>query len=204
MIVVGLTGSVASGKSTVASWIEAENIPVYDADAMVHWFLKAGGLAVEPILVQFGNSVLSDDGGIDRKKLGNNIFGNAKNRQILETILHPMVRQHRDQFLHYRRQEGESLVILNIPLLFETGGDQLCDYIIVVYACDRTLKQRALNRDGMTIEKLTGILAAQMPNKDKKQRADLSLNTDCDYEVTRHQLFSWLNNLPKQNKILRT
>jgi len=200
MIIIGLTGSVASGKSTVAGWLSEQQIAVHDADAAVHQLLAANGAAVTPIVAQFGDDVLTDEGSIDRKKLGNHVFAYPQDRKILESILHPMVRQHRDTFLDHNRTRGAAMVVLDVPLLFETGGDDLCDYVIVVYASDHTIKQRALDRPGMTGEKLAGILANQMPADEKKKRADLALNTDLDRDVTRQQLFAWLDDLSRRHK----
>ena len=195
MIIIGLTGSVASGKSTVASWIAERGIPVHDADAAVHNLLATAGQAVPDIIDRFGHSVLADDGGIDRKKLGNYVFENPQDRQILESILHPMVRQHRDQFLADNRRFGSKVVALDVPLLFETGGDALCDYVLVVHAGEDTIWRRALARPGMTKHKLNGILKTQMPAIEKCQRADLVLDTDLTPEVTRQNLFFWLDDL---------
>ena len=195
MIIIGLTGSVASGKSTVANWIAERGIPVHDADAAVHNLLATAGQAVPDIIDRFGHSVLADDGGIDRKKLGNYVFENPQDRQILESILHPMVRQHRDQFLADNRRFGSKVVALDVPLLFETGGDALCDYVVVVHAGEDTIWRRALARPGMTKHKLNGILKTQMPAIEKCQRADLVLDTDLTPEVTRQNLFFWLDDL---------
>ena len=196
MIIIGLTGSVASGKSTVAGWIAERGIAVHDADSAVHSLLAADGAAVPDIIARFGTSVLADDGGIDRKKLGNHVFEHPQDRKILESILHPMVRQHRDQFLVDHRRLGSKIVVLDVPLLFETGGDALCDYVIVVHAGEDTIRRRALARPGMTKNKLAGILKTQMPASEKCQRADFVLDTDLSPEVTRQHLFSWLDDLP--------
>ena len=196
MIIIGLTGSVASGKSTVAGWIAERGIAVNDADAVVHNLLATAGPAVSDIIDRFGQSVLADDGGIDRKKLGNYVFENPQDRKILESILHPMVRQHRDQFLVDHRRFGSKIVVLDVPLLFETGGDALCDYVVVVHAGENTIWRRALARPGMTENKLNGILKTQMPAIEKCQRADFVLDTDLPPEVTRQHLFSWLDDLP--------
>ena len=196
MIIIGLTGSVASGKSTVAGWIAERGIAVYDADHAVHSLLAAGGQAVPDIIARFGKSILVDDGGIDRKKLGNHVFEHPQDRKILESILHPMVRQHRDQFLVDHRRLGSKIVVLDVPLLFETGGDALCDFVVVVHAGEDTIWRRGLARLGMTEKKLSGILKTQMPAIEKCQRADFVLDTDLSPEVTRQHLFSWLDNLP--------
>jgi len=195
MIVIGLTGSMASGKSTIAGWMAERGIPVHDADAAVHSLLAPTGQAVPEIVARFGSDVVAIDGGIDRKKLGNHVFTNPADRQILESILHPLVRKHRDQFLSDQRRLKRPVVVLDVPLLFETGGDALCDYVIVVYAGDDTIKKRALARPGMTVDKLAGILKNQMPAAEKCERADFVLDTDCDRETTRQKLFTWLDKL---------
>jgi len=196
MIIIGLTGSVASGKSTVAGWIAERGIAVHDADSAVHSLLAADGAAVPEIIARFGTSVLADDGGIDRKKLGNHVFEHPQDRKILESILHPMVRQHRDQFLVDHRRLGSKIVVLDVPLLFETGGDALCDYVIVVHAGEDTIRRRALARPGMTENKLAGILKTQMPASEKCQRADFVLDTDLLPDVTQQHLYSWLDDMP--------
>ena len=193
MIVIGLTGSVASGKSTVAGWMSEKGIAVHDADLAVHSLLAANGQAVPDIKAKFGPDMVAPDGSIDRKKLGSHVFATPADRKILESILHPLVRQHRDQFLQDQRALGRQIVVLDVPLLFETGGDTSCDYVIVVYADEDTIRQRALSRPGMTEEKLAGILATQMPASEKRQRADLVLNTDLDPDSTRQHLFAWLD-----------
>ena len=195
MIIVGLTGSVASGKSTVAGWIRETGINVHDADAVVHSLLKANGQVVADIIATFGPDIGASDGVIDRKKLGEHVFANPADRKKLESILHPLVRQHRDQFLQDQQRLGSHIVVLDVPLLYETGGDGLCDYVIVVYAGKKTIRRRALSRPGMTAEKLSGILVTQMPASEKCQRADFVLDTDLDPDKTRQHLFTWLDQI---------
>jgi dephospho-CoA kinase len=195
MIIVGLTGSVASGKSTVAGWMREKGIAVHDADAAVHSLLAANGQAVAEIIARFGPDMAASDGGIDRKKLGGYVFANPAGRKTLESILHPLVRQHRDKFLQDQQRLGRQIVVLDVPLLYETGGDRLCDYVIVVFAGEDTIRQRALSRPGMTAEKLSGILATQMPASEKCQRADFVLDTELDPDITRQHLFSWLDQI---------
>ena len=195
MIVIGLTGNIASGKSTVAGWMSEKGIAVHDADLVVHSLLEANGQAVPDIKAKFGPDMVAPDGSIDRKKLGSHVFATPADRKTLESILHPLVMQHRDQFLQDQRALGRQIVVLDVPLLFETGGDTLCDYVIVVYAAEDTIRQRALSRPGMTEEKLAGILATQMPANEKCQRADFVLNTDLDPDSTRQHLFAWLDSL---------
>ena len=195
MIVIGLTGSVASGKSTVAGWMSEKGIAVHDADLTVHSLLAANGQALPDIKAKFGPDLVAPDGSIDRKKLGGHVFATPTDRKILESILHPLVRQHRDEFLQDQLALGCQIVVLDVPLLFETGVDTSCDYVIVVYSAEDTIRQRALSRPGMTEEKLAGILATQMPAGEKCQRADFVLNTDLDPVITRQHLFAWLDSL---------
>ena len=195
MIIVGLTGSVASGKSTVALWIRETGIAVHDSDAAVHSLLAANGQAVAEIIATFGPNIRASDGGIDRKKLGRHVFANPADRKKLESILHPLVRQQRNRFIEDQQRLGSQIVVLDVPLLYETGGDGLCDYVIVVYAGYETIQHRALSRPGMTAAKLSGILATQMPASEKCQRADFVLDTDLDPDITRRHLFNWLDQI---------
>jgi dephospho-CoA kinase len=197
MKIIGLTGSIAAGKSTVASWIRDLGIAIHDADAAVHELLSSHGAAVKAILVEFEPDLTGHDfgnleTGINRQALGNYIFTRPQARQQLESILHPLVRQHRDAFLDKHRAIAASAVVLDVPLLFETGGDAVCDHIIVVHASPTTTAKRALARAGMTPAKLAAILALQMPVDAKKKRADLCLDSDLPPDVTRQDLIKWL------------
>mgnify|MGYP001230558093 CR=1 FL=1 len=167
MKIIGLTGSIAAGKSTVAGWIRDLGIAVHDADAAVHDLLSPHGAAVDTILAEFepdlaGHDIGNLETGINRQELGNYIFARPQARQRLESILHPLVRQHRDKFLDKHRAIAAPAVVLDVPLLFETGGDAVCDYVIVVYASAETTAKRALARTDMTPAKLAAILASQM------------------------------------------
>ena len=193
MKIIGLTGSIAAGKSTVAGWVRDLGIAIHDADAAVHELLGPDGVAVADIIGVFGADTGSIATGIDRQALGNLVFANPPRRKQLEAILHPMVRQHRDAFIHRHRAAGASAILLDVPLLFETGGEAICDYVIVVYASTATITQRALSRTGMTAAKLEAILASQMPVAEKKQHADLLLDTDLDQDATRQDLIRWLS-----------
>ena len=163
-MIVGLTGSVASGKSTVAGWMRETGIAVHDADAVVHSLMSANGQAVAEIISTFGRDMGTSDGGIDRRKLGGHVFANPGDRKRLESILHPLVRQHRDLFLRDQQRLGSQIVVLDVPLLYETGGDGLCDHVIVVDAGEKTIQQRALSRPGMTAQKLRYFAAKRTQN----------------------------------------
>ncbi|MDC0650203.1 dephospho-CoA kinase [Candidatus Puniceispirillum sp.] len=197
MKIIGLTGSIAAGKSTVAGWIRDFGIAIHDADAAVHELLSPHGEAVDAILAKFGSNLAGQDigskeMGINRQALGNYVFAKPQARKQLESILHPLVRQHRDVFLDKHRTMAAPAVVLDVPLLFETGGDVVCDHTIVVYASAATTAKRALARAGMTPAKLEAILASQMPVDAKKKWADLCLDSDLKPEETQRTLIRWL------------
>lgn len=195
MIIIGLTGMIASGKTTVSDMFTARSIPVHNADKVVHRLLGPHGAAIAKIKAAFGAEIGDVEIGVDRGKLGALVFANDTARTTLESILHPMVSDDRDRFLQKHRQAGTRFVVLDIPLLFETGGDEICDYVIVTNAHADTIRQRALSRAGMSADKLDGILQNQMPADEKIKRADVVLDTDIPIDQTRAQLESWLNSL---------
>ena len=195
MIIIGLTGMIASGKTTVSDMFTARSIPVHNADKVVHRLLGPHGAAIAKIKATFGAEIGDVEIGVDRGKLGALVFADDAARTTLESILHPMVSDDRDRFLQVHRQAGTRFVVLDIPLLFETGGDEICDYVIVTNAHADTIRQRALSRAGMSADKLDGILQNQMPADEKIKRADVVLDTDIPIDQTRAQLESWLNSL---------
>jgi dephospho-CoA kinase len=195
MIIIGLTGMIASGKTTVSDMFTGRSIPVHNADKVVHHLLGPHGAAIAKIKAAFGAEIGDVEIGVDRGKLGALVFANDTARTTLELILHPMVSDDRDRFLQKHRQAGSRFVVLDIPLLFETGGDEICDYVIVTNAHADTIRQRALSRAGMSADKLDGILQNQMPADEKIKRADVVLDTDIPIDQTRAQLESWLNSL---------
>ena len=193
MKIIGLTGSIAAGKSTVAKWINELGIATYDSDCAVHELLGPRGRAVQDVLAEFGSHFGTIAGGINRESLGDEVFCAPQKRLTLESILHPMVRQHRDDFIAEQRKANAAAIVLDVPLLFETGGETMCDYVIVVHASYQTTVKRALSRPGMNKEKLASILASQIPSDDKKARADLALDADTPIDQTRNQLINWLS-----------
>ena len=194
MQIIGLTGSIASGKSSVANMFKRLLIPVHDADKVAHELMAPNGIAVPQILQQFGD-VGSLSGGIDRHKLGTIIFqdGTAKNQ--LEMILHPLIFENRSRFLRLMQSQRYAKVVLDVPLLFETGSQVICDTVICVWAPKFLQYQRALRRAGMTPEKLDAIINYQMPQHDKKTLADFTLPTGLGKADTFRRLRHWL----KQN-----
>ena len=201
MKIIGLTGSIASGKSTVIGWINELGIATYDSDSVVHEFLGPNGVAVADVLEKFGSHFGSILFGVDRVLLGDEVFSSTKKRKTLESILHPMLRQHRKAFIDKQAKSDAAAVVLDVPLLFETGCETICDYIIVVHANDKTIAKRALARPGMTRDKLASILDAQIPANDKKLLADLLLDSDIPKDETRMQLIDWLSKIGLPNVV---
>ena len=176
MLILGLTGSIAMGKSTMAMQYRQEGIPVHDADQAVHDLMAAGGAASDQVAALFPDAQNSD-GSIDRPTLGRLVFKNGEARQQLEGILHPLVRQNRDDWLEKHRQKDAWCVALDVPLLFETGGEKDCDLTVVATTSAYQQKMRALSRPGMTEDRLNAILQLQMPDQMKQDKADFVIPT---------------------------
>ncbi len=186
MLVIGLTGSIGMGKSTAVTMLRRMGIPVHDADAAVHDLIGSGGGAVEEIAKAFRGVVRK--GVVDRKRLGDKVFKDPAARTRLEAILHPRVRRAAQAFIKRQVRLRRGLVVLDIPLLFETGGEQLCDAVIVVSAPPAIQRQRVLSRPGMTHEKFAGILSVQVSDREKRQRADFVVETGLSKGQTLRQL----------------
>jgi len=180
MLVVGLTGSIGMGKSTVAKRFAERNIGVIDADAAVHDLYK--GAAVAPICAAFPGTIV--DGVVDRAKLSAVLMKEPSRFKELEAIVHPLVKRSEIDFLANEAARGARLAVLEIPLLFETHGDARVDVTVVVSAPAEVQRARVLERDGMTEEKFEQILARQVPDREKKRRADFIVDTGQDVEGT--------------------
>ena len=191
MRIIGLTGSIATGKSSVSDMFRYLRIPVHDADRSVHNFLGPHGLAVSYIIAAFGD-VGNLDNGIDRQKLGDIIFSDPEAKNRLELIVHPLIWQDRQKFFKHMRLQNRKIVVVDIPLLFETGSDMVCDNIICVWAPYFLQRQRALHRAGMTQQKLDAILNNQLPQHTKMQLADFCLPTGLGKAYTYKLLKRWL------------
>ena len=175
MVILGLTGSIGMGKSFAARVFRRLGVPVHDADAAVHRLLNRGGAAVASVEAAFPGVVR--DGAVDRGLLGGAVFADAKALARLEAILHPLVRSQAAAFLKRQCRQRRPVVVLDIPLLFETGGQRLCDAVIVVSAPPAVQAARVLGRKGMTRNRLEAILAKQMPDREKRRRADFVVPT---------------------------
>ena len=175
MVIIGLTGSMAMGKTTVAGMFRHLYVPVYDADAAVHQMLAKGGAAVGEVAAAFPGVVRG--GAVDRAELGAKVFDKGKGLKKLEAILHPRVRARQARFLKMVAVRRAPLAVLDIPLLFETRGDEYCDLVVVVSATALLQRSRILGRPGMSEQKMRDILALQLPDVEKRRRADFIVNT---------------------------
>jgi dephospho-CoA kinase len=188
---IGLTGSIGMGKSTAASMLRDMGLPVYDADATVHALLAPGGAAVNPVLALFPDAG-SITSGIDRKRLGAQVFGDPGALRRLERVLHPMVHAAQRQFIDACRRRRARAVILDIPLLFEHPSNETFDAVILVTAPAFLQRQRVLRRPGMTPTKFADILARQMPDAEKRRRTRYIATTNLGRRSTRRQLQRFL------------
>lgn len=181
MIVIGLTGSIGMGKSTTARFFREAGVPVHDSDEAVHRLYA--GKAAPLIEAAFPGTV--KDGVVDRALLGSRILGDAAALKTVERIVHPLVRADADAFLAEHRAAGRKLVVLDIPLLFETGGEGRVDRIVVVSAPADIQRERVLARPGMSVEKFEAILAKQVPDAEKRKRADFVVDSGGGLEAAR-------------------
>jgi dephospho-CoA kinase len=186
MVILGLTGSIAMGKTTAANAFRRLGVPVHDSDAEVHKLLGPGGAAVARIEDAFPGVV--KDGAVDRAALGARVFGDPLALKRLESILHPLVTASRERFLRQAARRRERVVILDIPLLYEVGADTLCDAVVVVSAPKYLQRLRALRRPGMTAERLSAVLARQLPDDVKRARADFVIPTGLGRAVSLRQI----------------
>jgi len=186
MIVIRLTGSIGMGKSTAAGMLRSLGVPVHDSDAAVHKLIRRGGRAVARVEEAFPGVV--KDGAVDRKALGARVFGKPEELRRLEKILHPMVAEEKGRFLRLWASRRCPMVAIDVPLLFEVKGDRACDVTILVSAPAFIQALRVLKRPGMTKERLAQIRAQQMPEAEKRRRADFIVPTGLGYRLTLRHL----------------
>ena len=197
MIIAGLTGSIGMGKSTVGQMFRDLGVTVLDSDAVVHALYAKGGAAVAPVAALFPEALA--EGAINRARLSAAVVGKPDAMKQLEAIVHPLVRRAQLDFIEENRRQGRPLVILDIPLLFEIGAQSRVDHIIVVSAPADVQRRRVLARPGMSVEKFEKILASQMPDADKRQKADWVIDTSADLETTRAQVRKVFKQLTEPN-----
>lgn len=188
MIVLGLTGSIGMGKSRASAVLRLAGVPVHDADAAVHRLMEKGGAAVEAIAAAFPGTVRG--GCVDRRELGRRVFAEPRLLRRLEGILHPLVRQSERRFLARWRRARAPIVVLDIPLLFETGAAGRCAAIVVVSAPRSVQRARVLGRAGMTAARLAAIEARQWGDARKRRRADFVVPTGLDRRMSRTLLLA--------------
>jgi dephospho-CoA kinase len=192
MISAGLTGSIATGKSEVAKLFSAAGIPIFDSDAVVH-DLYTESTTKDLLGRMFPETIV--DGKIDRQRLGQRVLGSPEDLKKLEFLIHPLVGKRRKDFIAHWQKQNSPFVILDIPLLFETGQDKEVDYIIAVSASEDVQRKRAMTRSGMTQEKLASILARQMPDAEKCRRADFVIENSGSLENLRIQVDALIEKL---------
>ncbi|GLI91256.1 dephospho-CoA kinase [Methylocystis echinoides] len=194
MIRIGLTGSIGMGKSTTAQMFRELGIAVLDSDQIVHDLYR--GAAVAPIELAFPGVVV--DGVVDRGKLAQRVLADAEALKRLEAIVHPLVWAARDAFLREQEQQGAKIVVYDVPLLFETGAETSVDVIVVVSAPEDVQKARVLARPGMTEEKFAAILAKQVPDSEKRARADFVVDTGAGIDAARADVAAILRALDEK------
>jgi dephospho-CoA kinase len=199
MVILGLTGSIGMGKSTTAGFFAEAGAPVHDADAAVHQLYD--GAAAAAIEAAFPGTAAG--GKVDRAKLGEQVLKDPAALKRLEAIVHPLVRRDEERFLQAAEGAGAKVAVLNIPLLFETGGDKRCDAVVVVSAPPEMQRARVMERPGMTEEKFASLLGKQVPDAEKRRRADFVVDTSKDLDSTRAQVRAILQaaaRLPKRRQ----
>jgi len=186
MKIIGLTGSIGMGKSTTAKMFADLGCPVFDADAAVHTLYMRGGRAVPLIRAVFPDAI--KDGAIDRKRLGDHMRADPLNLKTLESFIHPWVGEMRAEFLAQSKSENVKAVVFDIPLLFETGAESKVDRVVVVTASSKIQRERVMARAGMTKAMFEMILSKQMPDSEKRNRADYIIHTDMGLEAARQDV----------------
>ena len=204
MLLVGLTGSIGMGKSKSAELFEAEGLPVYDADASVHALYEKGGAAVAPLSEHFPEAI--KDGAVDRTILGKLVLHDGEMLQKLESIVHPLAGKMQKDFLEMQEAAGKKAVILDIPLLLEKKAEGLVDVVVVVSTTPEVQKQRVLERPGMTEEKFHSILSKQMPDAEKREKADFVVDSTisvADAQSQIRDIISRLDDIPARALAVR-
>jgi dephospho-CoA kinase len=193
MIILGLTGSIGMGKSTTAKLFAEAGVPVYDADATVHKIYQ--GEAAPAIEAAFPGTTVA--GKVDRNRLSAQVVHDPAAMMRLEGIVHPMLGASRQKFLHDAERSGAPVVVVDVPLLYETGGEKRVDAVVVVTTTPEIQRQRILARDNMTSEKLAAILARQLPDAEKRKRADFVVDTSHGLDPVRARIRDILNEAVK-------
>ena len=199
MFILGLTGSLGMGKSATAKMFAEAGVPVYDADAAVHRLYEDEATP----LIEAAFPGTTTGGKVDRDKLAQRVLGDSAAIKKLESIVHPLVAAAREKFLNEAERKGAKIAVLDIPLLFETGGEKRCDAVVVVSAPAAVQHARVFERAGMTEQKFAAILAKQMQDADKRARADFVVDTSQGFDAARAQvrdILDRIDTMPKRRK----
>jgi dephospho-CoA kinase len=191
-MIIGLTGGIASGKSTVSNLIKLEGIPVVDADLIAREVVEKGETAYEQIVEVFGTEILTVDGTLDRKKLGSIVFSDEHKRLLLNDIVHPAIRVRMQEKIEQWKQEGFRTIVLDIPLLYESKLTYMVEKVIVVYVDQQLQKERLKNRDQYSDEEALARINAQLPLKEKITYADEVIHNNGSLDETKNQLLAIL------------
>ena len=193
MIIIGLTGSIGMGKTTTSQMFKDAGAAVFDADACVHELYAKGGVAVPIIRAVFPDAI--KDGAVDRAQLSKHLQKDPLHMQVLESFIHPLVGKARAKAIETATHEKKKIMVFDVPLLFETGGDKHVDKIVVVSASPDVQRERVLSRPGMSKEKFEMILSRQTPDAEKRKRADFVIMTDKGLDFAREQVQTIMNDL---------
>ena len=194
-VIIGLTGGIASGKSTVSNMLKDLSIPVIDADEEARLAVDKGEKAYNDIIAYFGTEILMEDGTIDRPKLGSIIFPNQEKRSVLNSIVHPAVREKMQQKKENYIALGHKVIVLDIPLLFESKLTHMIDKVIVVYVNEQTQLERLMHRNGYSNEEAKSRISSQLPLNEKRKLADYVIDNNGPIEETRKQLLDILRKI---------
>jgi dephospho-CoA kinase len=195
MLIVGLTGGIASGKSTVDRMFEDAGIPVICSDELAHQVVEPGSPALEQIREVFGEDVLNEDGSLDRAAMGTVVFHDEIKRKALESIIHPRVAEERDKLVRHFEGQGYEIMVVDVPLMYEAGWDKDSDHIIVVYTPRSVQLQRLMERDSMSREDAYSRIEAQASMEEKRKKADFLIENTGDPAYTRAQVADLIQHL---------
>lgn len=200
MLVVGLTGGIASGKSTVSRMLEDAGIPVICADELAHRAVDPGSPALDEIRAAFGDSVIDEYGRLDREAMADLVFRNPANRKLLESIIHPRVAEQTESRIESLKTQGYEVVVIDVPLLYEVGWESMVDLVIVAYIPRELQERRLIQRDQVSLDKACARLNAQMDIEKKKMKADMVVDNSGAIDETKHQVAELLKNLKSCRK----
>lgn len=201
MKIVGLTGGISSGKSTVSSYLKQLKIPVIDADEVARKVVEPNSQGAREIRKTFGSDVFEEDGSLNRQRLGALIFSNAENRQKLDDLLQPLIKITILNEIEEYRQKGENMIVLDLPLLFEKQYEELCEEIIVVYIPKELQLERLMRRNQYTKQEALSRIDSQLSIEEKRKRATVLLDNQGTIQQLYHQVEQWL--VETKNDILQ-